>query len=194
MQIALGLTPTAAAPECRTMKSTEGMGEEHDHANDAEAPLLDGLLICGDLQRHDDARGGSGSPLLLPREVRDCSSSLRKTTDRVLIREILRMILTERNTTSVLLEAANNELGSQGEAGTHHDPRGRRGPHEEARTCSCGRPTAQEKSGTLLSRFIAEIRAHEDRAVVHYGIPLPADSVLPGKDHQEIPWPTGLLA
>ena len=156
-----------------------------------KTPLLDGLLVCGTccatmtLTSDPDPRyscPGKCGMLQLPAE----------DTDRVLIREILRMILTERNT-SVLLEAANNELGSQGEAGnimTREDVEDLTKRPDLLLRAADGPGEVRD----LLSRFIAEIRAHEDRAVVHYGIPLPADSVLPGKDHQEIPWPTGLLA
>ena len=156
-----------------------------------KTPLLDGLLVCGtcratmtltsDPDPLYSCPGECGTPQL-PAEA----------TDRALIGEILRMVLTERNTTTVL-DAANNELGSQGEAGhimTREDVKDLTKRPDLLLRAADGPGEVR----TLLSRFIAEIWAHEDRAVVHYGIPLPADSVLPGKDHQEIPWPTGLLA
>ena len=152
---------------------------------------LDGLLICGACSATMTLTGGPNPRYACRRE---CGTPQfpAEETDRVLIGEILRVVLTERNTATIL-DAANNELGSQGEAGhtmTREDVEDLTKRPDLLLRAADGPGEVRD----LLGRFIAEIRTHEDRAVVHYGIPLPADSVLPGKDHQEIPWPSGLPA
>ena len=155
-----------------------------------KAPL-DGLLICGACGTAMTFTGDTDPRYACRRECRTPQLPA-EDTDRVLIGEILRMILTERNT-ATLLDAADNELDSQGEAGqimTREDVEDLKKRPDLLLRAADG----PEEIRDLLGRFIAEIRAHEGRAVVHYRIPLPADSVLPGKDHQEIPWPPWLPA
>ena len=43
-----------------------------------------------------------------------------------------------------------------------------------------------EKARNFLAMFITQIELHPDRATVHYSIPLPRDSHLPGATEQEV--------
>ena len=151
---------------------------------------LDGLLVCGGCTATMALTGGP-DPRYVCRSGCATPQLPAEETDRMLIAEILRMVLTERNTAQ-LLEAANSELDSQGAV---HIMTG-----EDVEDLTKRPDLLLQAAGgpgevrDILGRFIAEIRAHEDRAVVNYLIPLPADSVLPGKQDQEIEWPPGLPA
>ena len=152
---------------------------------------LDGLLVCGACSGTMTLTGGP-NPRYACRRKCETPHLPVEETDRVLIGEILRVVLTERNT-AILLDAVNNEPDSQEGAG-HIMTRGDVEDLTKRPDLFLRAANGPGDARNLLRRFILEIRAHEDRAVVHYGIPLPADSVLPGKHHQEIPWPPWLPA
>ncbi len=152
---------------------------------------LDGLLVCGTcsakmaLTDDPDPRYVCRSGCAMPPLPAD-------DTDRVLIGEILQMVLTERNT-GVLLEAANSGPDGQGEVG-HAMTRGDIEDLTKRPDLLLQAADGPGEVQSILGRFIGEIRVHEERAVVHYAIPLPDDSVRPGKRDQEIEWPPGLPA
>ena len=147
--------------------------------------LLDGLLICGQCGKpmhiNDD---------LEPRYVCEpkCSTpSLRAGgVDMMLIEQILKTVLTPRNTTMVL-RTANKGLADAGEQHTLTD--------RDIKELSKRPDLLVRAAGSaseirdFFSRFIEEIQIHAGRAVVQYSIPLPADSPLAAMMHQEIELP-----
>ena len=143
---------------------------------------LDGLLICGQcgepMHINDD---------LEPRYVCEpkCStpSLPAGSVNMMLIGQILKTVLTPRNTAAVL-RSANKELADAGEQYSMTD----RDIEELSKRPDLLVQTAGSASEArnVLSRFIEEIQVHAGRAVIQYSIPLPADSHLAGMIHQEI--------
>ena len=112
--------------------------------------------------------------------------------DDLIIGAVLQAILTERNITTAL--AAANGLQPD------DDAPGYRFTREEIQQLK-GHPELffQAVGGAVAARdflcgFITEIRVHPGKSVIHYAIPLPAESPLAGMRQQKIRIPKEALA
>ena len=157
-----------------------------------ESPL-DGLITCGTCAQ----------PMLLdhagedrfPRYVCRSATGGRNwcgappldagRADALIIRQVLRAILTEENITVVLV-GANGPLGED-EKGEHALTRRevealKDSPEDFVR--SVGGAAAAR---AFLAGFISQIRARLGAAVIHYSMPLPPGSPLAGALRHEVP-------
>ena len=115
-----------------------------------------------------------------------------RRTEALLVRAVLRTVLTEENISRVL--AVANDPGQYDEAREHRltrqDLQEVRENPERFVLATGGSPKARD----FLCRWINEIQVHAKKAVVCYSVPLPVDSPLAGMRRQEIDLPEGVLA
>ena len=112
--------------------------------------------------------------------------------ETLLVRTVLQTVLTDRNVSKLLAESNDFPLDS---GVCKHQPvsRGTKDLVEDLKNLLLPLDRARE-SRELLGRFIAEIRVHAEKAVVHYLIPLPADSPMEGMCRQDIKLPGDVVA
>ena len=163
--------------------------------------VLEGLITfgsCGQPMALDDDQGGQEARYACRpgpgNSWGQCPTPRlhARRTEPLLVRAVLRTVLTEENISSVL--AVANDPGRYDEAREHRltrqDLQEVREIPERFVLATGGPPRTRD----FLSGFIAGMRTHAGRAVVHYSIPLPEDSPLAGTRQQEIDLPEEVLA
>ena len=158
---------------------------------------LDGLLRCGecgDLMASD--HGTEPRYICRPKpgnHRRRCRIPQlhANRTASLIIGQVLQAVLTEANISSVLA-AANDPQRSQDadEQMLTKDDVLEIKEHPDLFIQALG---GAAETRNFLRGFITEIQAHPTKGVVHYVIPLPADSPLAGMSRQEISIPEEAL-
>ena len=151
---------------------------------------LDGLVICGSCGAPIDFEGPGQD-----REARyacngnhDCRrNSLRvpaNRADRLIIGSVLVAVLTD-NGISIVKSAITGLDEEENTGGAF--PSGDVGLLREDPYFFLQAVRTVENARNFLATFITRVKLFPDRAVVHYTMPLPADSHLAGATKQEVP-------
>ena len=187
---------TPAAPWQSINLETKPGGNEGARATPPAPPksALDGLITCG----------SCGKPMLLDDTQGDqeacyaCQS--RCPTPRLhgvraevlLVRTVLRTVLTEENISRVLAVANDTQRyeNAREHSLTRQDVQELR---ENPKLLVLAADSTQE-SRDFLGKIVAEIQVHTRTAVICYALPLPGDSPPAGMLRQEIDLPEEVLA
>lgn len=165
--------------------------------NTTPRSALDGLLRCGECgEPMDSDHGPEPRYICRPKPGNGWShcQTPRLHADRtasLIIGQVLQAVLTEANISSVLA-AANDPQQSQ-DADAHMLTKDDVLKIKERPDLFIQALGGTAETRDFLRGFIAEIRAHPEKGVVHYAIPLPADSPLAGMSRQEISIPEEAL-
>ena len=161
--------------------------------------VLEGLITCGSCGQpmfSDGAQGGQEALYACepgPGQGRCPTPRLHaRRTEILLIGRVLQTVLTDENISRVLSVA--NDPGRYDEAREHRLTRQDLQEIRENPECfvlATGEPL---RTRDFLSGFIAGMRIHAGRAVIHYSISLPEDSPLTGMRQEEIDLPEEVLA
>ena len=157
---------------------------------------LDGLVICGSCGAPIDFEGpGQG------REARyacngnhECRRNPLRVpadwADRLIIGSILVAVLTDNGISTVKSAITKpDEAENAGRAFPGEDV----GLLREDPYFFLQSVRTMENARNFLATFITRVKLFPDRAVVHYAMPLPADSHLAGATKQEVPLSANLV-
>ena len=159
--------------------------------------VLEGLLrcrICGDDLRVSPRNASGVSIYRCPSCAEDqpCPPTPADELERWILRQITHTVMTDSNTRML-----TQEMATAGAALPADAPEMLRNPEchpDRIRALATDpvlffAPDSDSDAKTFLSKLIGHITLGNQEAVVHYELPLPQDSALPGAYRQHLPLP-----